>query len=192
VWSGGDGAAFLAPFAGCYPGSLGVYVLGGRQYLVNLASVPVVGRRPFLALAGAAVVGLAGCLTRVVEGTSSRTVFDVDELPAGTRLDVDCDVGDVRLRGVPGPVARVVVLVEGSSAASVERIDAEVVHEEPAGVLRVHVRDRTPGASTPLPTVGVDVEVPPSLVVGSVVTRLGTVVAENVPGYPPVPGSLPA
>jgi hypothetical protein len=48
----------------------------------------------------------------------------------------------------------------------------------------VLVRDRTPGASTPLPSVAVAVDVPPSVVVGAVVTRRGTVVRDDAPDAP--------
>lgn len=74
--------------------------------------------------------------------------------------------------------------VTGAEPAAVERIGAQVVHEEPAGVVQVLVRDRTPGASTPLPSVAVAVDVPPSVVVGAVVTRRGTVVRDDILGAP--------
>lgn len=143
-----------------------------------------VGRRPFLGAAAAVAVGLSGCLTTFAGGSSSRSTFDLDALPAGTRLDVDCDVGDVTLRRIEGETTRVVVTVTGAEPAAVERIGAQVVHEEPAGVVRVLVRDRTPGASTPLPGVAVAVDVPPSVVVGAVVTRRGTVVRDDAPDAP--------
>lgn len=148
----------------------------GRRAFVPRPARPTpagLGRRAFLAGTTAVVASLAGCL--FVGGpavSSSRSTFDLDELPAGTRLEVDADVGDVTVRTTSARTVSVVVTAEGSAAA-VEAVDAAVVHEEPAGVVRVTVRNARPGPDAP--TVAVDVAVPAGVVVGRVDTRDGTV-----------------